>query len=226
MISGGPDGFRFSSVSTKTVPGRLFGQTQDEIESRTNSAANSLPVPSEYYPPFRCPDETRNDASMFPGSLFVLVVFCRNVEFVTPREKRRFHILIPATDDHGSTMTGGIAVSRRALSNASSMTDGEGLIGGYTWAITFPVSAGDAPELGVDGAALDGSGAAGNLVEIQAAHTPEVQRVSTSAGSSIWGYFTLGFNGETTEGLQFNATAKEVRGSHQLFPGNAACGDG
>ena len=169
--------------------------------------------------------KTRNDAGTFPGSLFVLVVFSRDVEFVTPREKRRFHILIPPMDNHGSTTTGNITVSRSALSNASSMTDGEGIIGGHTWAITFPVDAGDAPELGIDGAALEGPGAAGNLVEIQAAHVPEVQRVSTSAGSSVWGYFTLGFNGEETEGLQFNSTAEEVRGSYQFFPGNAVCRD-
>lgn len=162
---------------------------------------------------------------MFPGSLFVLVAFSRDVEFVTPGEKTRFYILIPPTDGHGSTTTGGITVSRSALSNASSMTDGEGIIGGHAWVITFPVNAGDAPELGVDGAALMGPGATGNLAEIQAAHAPEVQRVSTFAGSSVWGYFTLGFNGEETEGLQYNSTAEEVRGSYQFFPGNAVCRD-
>lgn len=103
------------------------------------------------------------------------------------------------------------------------MTDGEGIIAGHAWTITFPANAGDVPELGIDGAALEGSGATGNLVEVQAAHVPEVQQVSTSAGSSVWGYFTLGFNGEETEGLQFNSTAEEVRGSNQFYPGNAVC---
>lgn len=56
-------------------------------------------------------------------------------------------------------------------------------------------------------------GAAGNLVEVQLARAPEIQRVSTSAGSEIYGGFTLGFNNETTEELVYNATANEVRTS-------------
>lgn len=68
----------------------------------------------------------------------------------------------------------------------------------------------DAPELGVDGAALEGQRAAGNLVETQISRTPEIQRVSTSAGSAIWGGYTLEFNGKVTEELVYNATADEV----------------
>ena len=81
------------------------------------------------------------------------------------------------------------------------------------------MNARDVPELGVDGAALEGTGAAGSLVEVQKAHAPEIQRVSTSAGSEVLGYFTLGFNGEETTALPYNATAEEVRYTKQLLPG-------
>lgn len=102
-------------------------------------------------------------------------------------------------------------VTRSNFSNTSSSWNNDNGSGGCTWEITFPLAARDAPELGVDGAALDGTGAAGNLVQKQLAQAPEVQRVSTSAGSEIFGGFTLGFNGEMTERLQHNATAEEVR---------------
>lgn len=42
------------------------------------------------------------------------------------------------------------------------------------------------------------------------ARTPEIQRVSTSAGSAISGGFTLELSGEVTEELVYNATADEV----------------
>lgn len=79
--------------------------------------------------------------------------------------------------------------------------------------ITFPLAARNAFNLGVDGAALEGVGAAGNLVETQLARAPEIQRVSTSAGSEVYGTFTLAFNNGTTEELVYNATAEEVRSS-------------
>lgn len=79
--------------------------------------------------------------------------------------------------------------------------------------ITFPLAARNAVNLGVDGAALEGVGAAGNIVEMQLARAPEIQRVSTSAGSEVYGGFTLGFNNDTTEELVYNATAHEVRTS-------------
>lgn len=83
--------------------------------------------------------------------------------------------------------------------------------GGYTWTISFPLSARNVPELGFDGAALEGKGAAGNIVETQAARVPEIQRVSTVAGSEVYGGFTLMFFDEETELLSHNATAEEVR---------------
>lgn len=82
---------------------------------------------------------------------------------------------------------------------------------GYTWTISFPLTARNAPELGFDGAALEGKGAAGNIVETQEARVPEVQRVSTVASSEVYGSFTLFFFGEETEQLRHNATAEEVR---------------
>lgn len=82
--------------------------------------------------------------------------------------------------------------------------------GEYTWTITFPLSARDAPELGFDGAALEGEGAAGNIVETRVARAPEIQRVSTMAGSEVYGEFTLMFSDDETEPLSYNATADEV----------------
>lgn len=93
-------------------------------------------------------------------------------------------------------------------SHSSNHDDGGG--GGYTWTITFPLSASDAPELGVDGAALQGEGAAGNIVETRVARAPEIQRVSTLAGSEVYGGFTLTFSDDETEQLSYNATADEV----------------
>lgn len=95
-----------------------------------------------------------------------------------------------------------------AVSNTSSSESNSE--DGYTWTIVFPPGSPDAPQLGVDGAALEGQRAAGNLVEMQIARTPEIQRVSTSAGSAILGGFTLEFNGKVTEGLVYNATVDEV----------------
>lgn len=99
-------------------------------------------------------------------------------------------------------MAGELAVSR----SDSSWDDS----GGYTWTISFPLSARNAPELGFDGAALEGKGAAGNIVETQVARVPEIQRVSTVAGSEVYGGFTLTFSDEETELLPHNATAEEV----------------
>ena len=98
-------------------------------------------------------------------------------------------------------MAGDVAVSR------ADWDDG----GGYTWTISFPLSARNVPELGFDGAALEGKKAAGNIVEIQAARVPEIQRVSTVAGSEVYGGFTLMFLDEETDLLPHNATAEEVR---------------
>lgn len=84
-------------------------------------------------------------------------------------------------------------------------------VSGYTWMITFPLSAGDAPELGIDGTALEGGGAAGNMIETQSARIPEKQRVSTSASSGVSGWFTVKFGDETTAALAHNASAEEVR---------------
>lgn len=89
--------------------------------------------------------------------------------------------------------------------------------------ITFPLAARDAFNLGVDGAALEGEGAAGNLAEAQLARAPEIQRVSTSAGSEVYGGFTLGFNNETTEELVYNATADQVRTSARRLSGDCMC---
>lgn len=104
-----------------------------------------------------------------------------------------------------------ITVSRSSASNASSASDDNSSGGEYTWTITFPLTARDVPELGVDGTALEGTGAAGNLVETQIARVPEIQQVSTSAGSEMIGVFTLAFSGEETGQLPYNATAAEVR---------------
>ena len=101
-----------------------------------------------------------------------------------------------------------VSRSNNSGTNPSS-EDGGG--GGQSWMITFPLAARNAFNLGVDGAALEGVGAAGNLVETQLARAPEIQRVSTSAGSEVYGGFTLGFNNGTTEELVYNATAYEVR---------------
>lgn len=101
------------------------------------------------------------------------------------------------------TVTRGYAVSNTSFSDSNSFD-------GYTWTIVFSPGSPDAPELGVDGAALEGQRAAGNLVETQIARTPEIQRVSTSAGSAVWGGYTLEFNGNVTEELVYNATADEV----------------
>lgn len=100
-------------------------------------------------------------------------------------------------------IAGGITVSR----SDSSLGDS----GGYTWTISFPLSARNAPELGFDGAALEGAGAAGSIVEAQAARVPEIQRVSTVAGSEVYGGFTLMLFDEETELLPHNATAEEAR---------------
>ncbi len=51
---------------------------------------------------------------------------------------------------------------------------------------------------------------AGNIVETRVARVPEVQRVSTLAGSEVYGGFTLKFNDEDTEQLPHNASAEEV----------------
>lgn len=79
--------------------------------------------------------------------------------------------------------------------------------------ITFPLAARNVFNLGVDGAALEMAGAAGNIFEVQTARAPEIQRVSTFAGSEVSGSFTLGFKNGTTEELKYNATADEVRTS-------------
>lgn len=102
-----------------------------------------------------------------------------------------------------SCVAGDVAVSRNESSGFDS--------GGYTWTISFPLSARNAPELGFDGAALEGKGAAGNIVETQAARVPEIQRVSTVAGSEVYGGFTLMFSDEETDLLPHNATAEEVK---------------
>ncbi|CAM9632935.1 unnamed protein product, partial [Hapterophycus canaliculatus] len=103
---------------------------------------------------------------------------------------------------------GDILVSRSNSSHdTSSSNDGEKSVGGYTWTITFPLSARDAPELGFDGVALQGTGAAGNIVETRMSRVPEVQRVSTFGSSEIYGDFTLGFAEEETDLIPFNATA-------------------
>lgn len=43
------------------------------------------------------------------------------------------------------------------------------------------------------------------------ARVPEVQRVSTLAGSEVYGGFTLKFFDEETDQLPHNATAEEVK---------------
>lgn len=114
-------------------------------------------------------------------------------------------------------VTGDIAVTRSNSTNETSfwMSDHNSNYDnsggdGYTWTITFPLSARDAPELGFDGAALKGKGAAGNIVQTRVARAPEVQRVSTLAGSEVYGGFTLTFSDDETEQLPYNATANEV----------------
>lgn len=106
---------------------------------------------------------------------------------------------------------GDISVSRTNSSNTTSLWDGnDGGGGGYTWTVTFPLSARDAPELGFDGAALEGKGAAGNIVETRMARAPEIQQLSTLAGSEVYGGFSLMFAETETDQLPFNATADEV----------------
>lgn len=110
-----------------------------------------------------------------------------------------------------SRAPGDISVTRSDSSNeTSSWGAHDTIIGGYTWTITFPLSARDAPELGFDGAALEGNGAAGNVIETRMSRVPEVQRVSTMASSEMYGFFTLTFGEEETEPLPFNATGFEV----------------
>lgn len=81
---------------------------------------------------------------------------------------------------------------------------------GYIWTITYAVSAGNAPELNVDGVALEGVGAAGNLLQIQSSRAPEIQRISTSATSPIAGGFTIEFGAEETMQIAHNASAAQV----------------
>ncbi|CAM9426180.1 unnamed protein product, partial [Ectocarpus fasciculatus] len=117
---------------------------------------------------------------------------------------------------------GDISVSRSNSSNTTSLWDGnDGRGGGYTWTITFPLSARDAPELGFDGAALEGKGAAGNIVETRMSRAPEIQRLSTLAGSEVYGGFSLMFAETETDQLPFNATADEVESALRALPGLA-----
>lgn len=110
------------------------------------------------------------------------------------------HILVVVN----ARVSGSVVVTLGNMSIATNTT-------GYTWIITFPLSAGDAPELGIDGTALEGGGAAGNIIETQSARIPEKQRVSTSASSGVSGWFTLKFDDETTMAVSHNASAEEVR---------------
>lgn len=113
--------------------------------------------------------------------------------------------------------TEGITVRRSGVVNGSALSQDANGGGGYTWTITFPLTARNAQELGVDGAALEGSGAAGNLVQTRMARSSEIQRVSTSASSEIYGGFQLGFNGEKTDQLPYNATADEVKVTAEII---------
>lgn len=103
---------------------------------------------------------------------------------------------------------GGVAVTRRETGTRMS-SDGTME---SSWYITFPLSARDAPELGVDGVALEGSGAAGNIVETQSARAPEIQRISSSASSQVSGGFSVAFGDERTAQIRHNASALQVKG--------------
>lgn len=120
--------------------------------------------------------------------------------FLTPVSRKQFLLI-------SCSVTGAIDVSVANVSSATWLSGKER----SAWVITFPLMAGDVPKLGIDGSALTGKGAAGNIVEVQRAQTPETQRVSTSASSAVSGGFVLVYNGASTSQLHYNASALEVR---------------
>lgn len=109
--------------------------------------------------------------------------------------------------------TGGVLVT---LSNTSASNASADSNIGCAWRVTFPVAAGDPPKLGIDGAALKGRGAAGNVLELQSARVPEIQRISTLASSGVSGWFTIEFGEEQTVKIGHNASAEEVRRASDL----------
>ncbi|KAK1941929.1 Titin [Phytophthora citrophthora] len=94
---------------------------------------------------------------------------------------------------------------------------------GYTWKITFLHNPGDLALLVADGTQLTGDFPRIRVTEVVqgfadlaiADFTHEVQEVYTDGVSAVGGYFTLIFNGKTTGGIQFDASALEMQAALQ-----------
>jgi hypothetical protein len=87
---------------------------------------------------------------------------------------------------------------------------GPTLVGGYTWSVTFPEHMGDASLLQVNAAGLVGVGSTANVAELHKGKVVAVQTLRTTATSPLSGSFAIGFNGQETELLPYNASAAEV----------------
>ena len=93
------------------------------------------------------------------------------------------------------------------------------LFNAYTWSVTFPYHAGDVVPLDVNNAGLLGYAASVEVVTVQDGRIPTQMRVTTTASSTLSGYFELTLEGQTTIPIAHNATELDMKGALEGLPG-------
>jgi hypothetical protein len=91
-------------------------------------------------------------------------------------------------------------------------------IGSFNWDIIFPFTAGDVRDLATSAAGLSGKGARGGVVVQRFGRVATVQKISTSASSQLSGFFTLSFEGASTELLPHDITPEALAMALRKMP--------
>ena len=92
------------------------------------------------------------------------------------------------------------------------------LEGTKLWTISFPMISGNIDILQVNGNNLSGEGAGITSKEVQSGSQFEIQTVSVIASSTIFGSFSLTFNGLETDDIAWNASASFMKEALENLP--------
>lgn len=91
--------------------------------------------------------------------------------------------------------------------------------GTFSWSVTFPMSLGNVKSLVVNGAGLLGEKPSVTVTELVQGRVPTVQRIVSTASSSLSGGFYLMYGGRSTSFLPYNVNSAVLQMALEALPG-------